>query len=84
MWGAPAADGWTPSFETTLEKTAWWSEIFNVPCVAYATTLARVGPLAEAGADFIALGGAVWDDPRGPASAVRDATAAIRASRRSA
>ena len=82
MFGEPAADGWTPPFEATLEKTAWWSEVFNVPCVAFAASLANVGPLAEAGADFVALGAAIWDDPRGPASAARDAAAALSAAKR--
>ena len=46
---------------TTLERVSWWAEIFETPCVAYAARLEDVAPLAEAGADFIALDDAVWD-----------------------
>jgi thiamine-phosphate pyrophosphorylase len=77
MFGDPAPDGFEPPFEDTLERVAWWAEIFNVPCVGYAPRLADVGPLAEAGADFVALGGCVWSDPRGEAQAVAEAMKAI-------
>lgn len=56
-----------------LERTAWWAEIFTLPCVAYARTLADVAPLVAAGADFIALGEAVWEHPQGAAAAVKAA-----------
>jgi thiamine-phosphate pyrophosphorylase len=62
-----------PSFEATLERVRWWAEIFEAPCVAYAASLDEVAPLAEAGADFIALDGAVWD-AASAAEAVRAAT----------
>jgi thiamine-phosphate pyrophosphorylase len=60
-----------------LERTAWWAEIFNLPCVAYARTLADVGPLVAAGADFIALGEAVWEHPQGAAAAVKAAMSTL-------
>jgi thiamine-phosphate pyrophosphorylase len=56
-----------------VERVAWWSEIFNVPCVGYAHDLGAIGDLVRAGADFIALGDAVFADPRGAAAALRDA-----------
>jgi thiamine-phosphate pyrophosphorylase len=77
MFGEPAPDGWTPPPEQVLERAAWWAEIFNVPCVAYANTLEEVAELAAARVDFIALREAIWNDPRGPAAAVRDAQATI-------
>lgn len=58
-----------------LERTHWWAEIFNVPCVAFARALDEIEPLADAGAEFIALEAAVWNDPRGPAAAVSEAAA---------
>jgi thiamine-phosphate pyrophosphorylase len=82
MFGEPAADGAAPAFDTTRERAAWWAEIFTVPVVAFAARLDQVERLARAGADFVALGAAVFDDPRGPASAVRDAMAALTAARR--
>jgi thiamine-phosphate pyrophosphorylase len=55
-----------------VERVAWWAEIFNVPCVGYAQALTDVADLAAAGADFIALGDAVFDDPRGVAAALAE------------
>ncbi len=62
----------------TLEAVAWWAEIFNVPCVGYAATLAEVEGLAVAGAEFVALGEAIWYDPRGAAEALAEAKATLR------
>jgi thiamine-phosphate pyrophosphorylase len=70
MFGDPTADGWTPPRETVLERVAWWAEIFNAPCVAYAGDLLDAPIFAEAGADFIALGEAIWSDARGPERAL--------------
>ncbi len=64
-----------PSAETVAETAAWWAEIFNVPCVAFARALDEVEALALTGAEFVALADAVWDDPRGPGTAVAAAQA---------
>ena len=80
MFGDPAPDGWTPPMEDTLDRVAWWAEIFNVPCVGFAPSLDEITPLVLAGADFVALGEAIWNDPRGPAEAARAAMDALRAS----
>ena len=77
MFGDPAPDGWTPPLEQTLERVAWWAEIFNIPCVGFAGSLAEVGEIAKAGADFVAVGDAIWSDGRGAAAAVRDAQASL-------
>lgn len=73
MFGDPAPDGYTPPADQTLERVTWWADIFNVPCIGYAARLEDVAPLVSAGADFVALGSCVWDDPRGPAAAAADA-----------
>lgn len=65
---------------SVVERTAWWAGIFTLPCVGYARTLDDVGPLAGAGADFIALGDAVWQHPEGVAAAVEEAMRAIATS----
>jgi thiamine-phosphate pyrophosphorylase len=62
--------------EATLERVEWWAPIFETPCVAYAGTLEGVAALATAGADFVALGEAVWDAPD-PAAAVAAARRAL-------
>lgn len=39
----------------------WWQELFELPCVAIGgITPANCAPLIEAGADFLAVSGAVW------------------------
>jgi len=49
-----------------------WQETVEVPCVAIGgITPANAGDLARAGADFVAVCGAVWDHAEGPAEAVR-------------
>jgi thiamine-phosphate pyrophosphorylase len=60
-----------------VDRVAWWAEIFNVPCVGYAHDLGAIGDLVRAGADFIALGDAVFADPSGAAAALRDAARLI-------
>lgn len=63
------------SAEKTLERAAWWAEIFQIPCVAVAHDLAEVGKLARSGCEFIALGADFFVD----AQAIRAAQAAIDA-----
>jgi thiamine-phosphate pyrophosphorylase len=50
-----------------------WSEATVVPCCAIGgITQENCGPLVEAGADFLAVIGAIWSYPQGPRAAVRD------------
>ena len=64
MFGEPDAAGKSPSFEAIVERVAWWAEIFEIPCVAFAETADQAEELAGTGADFILLGAAVWSDPQ--------------------
>ena len=58
----------------------WWSEMMEVPCVAIGgITAANCAPLVRAGADFLAVVGAVWNHPGGPAAGVKAMNAAIAA-----
>jgi thiamine-phosphate pyrophosphorylase len=60
------------------ELLAWWSEMFEIPCVAIGgITADNCAPLVHAGADFLAVVGAVWNHPDGPAAGVRAMNAAI-------
>ena len=77
MFGEPDAGGHRLPPEHTLERVAWWAEIFNVPCIGYAGTLEEVRALAEAGAEFIALADAVWNHPAGAADAIKQAQAIL-------
>lgn len=43
------------------ELLQWWSQIFEIPCVAIGgITPDNCAPLVAAGADFLAVSGAVW------------------------
>jgi thiamine-phosphate pyrophosphorylase len=45
-----------------LETLQWWTQIFEIPCVAIGgITPDNCKPLIEAGADFLAVSGAVWN-----------------------
>ncbi len=73
MFGEPNAAEERPSLQAIAERVSWWAEVFEAPCVAYAASLDDIGPLAQAGADFIALGDFIFADPRGVAAAVAEA-----------
>ena len=68
-------------FETNTKETrhrpdpsilSWWTTLFEIPCVAIGGITPENGRvLAEAGADFLAVCGAIWSHPDGPAAAVQ-------------
>lgn len=60
MFGEPYGGRPAAQLESLLERVAWWAEIFETPCVAYAESIEAAGALARAGADFVALGDAIW------------------------
>ena len=63
----------------------WWSEMMELPVVAIGgITPLNCAPLVQAGADFLAVVGAVWNHPEGPAVGVRAMNAAIAAAASSA
>ena len=69
-----------PPTRADPEILAWWSETMELPCVAIGgITAENCAPLVRAGADFLAVVGAVWAYPEGPAAGVRALAAAIRA-----
>ena len=58
-------------YRATPELLRDWSETTVVPCCAIGgITQQNCGPLVEAGADFLAVIGAIWSHPRGPRAAV--------------
>jgi thiamine-phosphate pyrophosphorylase len=62
------------------EILQWWSELMELPCCAIGgITAENCAPLVQAGADFLAVVGAVWSHPDGPAAGVRALNAAIAA-----
>ena len=51
---------------------AWWAALFEIPSVAIGGITPENGAaLIRAGADFLAVCGAVWNHPKGEAEAVR-------------
>ncbi|WP_298466109.1 thiamine phosphate synthase [uncultured Erythrobacter sp.] len=45
-----------------METLEWWTKLFEIPCVAIGgITPENCAPIVEAGADFLAVSGAVWN-----------------------
>lgn len=86
MFGEPRADGSMPPLAAVVERAAWWAEIFETPCVAYAPDAESVPALVETGAEFIALGDWAFADGQDIRALVTQANAAIaaRAARKAA
>jgi thiamine-phosphate pyrophosphorylase len=78
MFGEADETGRRPSFDAIIDRLSWWSELFEIPCVAFAGNLDEVGPLTQAGTDFIALGDFIWDESRGPVASVTLAAEQLR------
>jgi len=58
--------------QADLETLEMWSQFTEVPCVAIGgITPDNAKMVIDAGADFIAVSGAVWNHPEGPAAAVK-------------
>ncbi|MBP2157548.1 MULTISPECIES: thiamine phosphate synthase [Asticcacaulis] len=61
-----------------LETLSIWQETMETPCVAIGgITAGNATDVAKAGADFIAVSGAVWNHPQGPAEGVKALLKAI-------
>jgi thiamine-phosphate pyrophosphorylase len=63
-----------------IETLRWWTELTELPAVAIGgITAENCAPLVQAGADFLAVIGAIWNHPEGPEAGVRALNAAIAA-----
>jgi thiamine-phosphate pyrophosphorylase len=60
MFGEPDAEGQRPRLDAVLERVTWWAEVMTIPCVGYAATLDEIGPLVDAGAEFVAIDENIW------------------------
>ena len=74
--GVRGAVGNRLPFAAVQERLAWWAELFQPPCIGYAATADEIRPLAQAGADFVALGEWIWTQPGGTDAAVAAVAAA--------
>ena len=73
MFGEPdrrGNAGRRPPFPDIVERVEWWAELFQLPCIGYAAAADEIRPLVAAGADFIALGEWIWEEPGGAITAV--------------
>jgi thiamine-phosphate pyrophosphorylase len=77
MFGEPRRDARGTDLEALAERVSWWAEIFETPCVAYADAISAAGELARAGADFVAVGEAIWS-AASPPEAARQAEALLQ------
>ncbi len=77
LFGELDSDGKRPSAEAIAERLQWWAELFEPPCVGFATTLDEAGAFAAAGADFILVSDLIWNDARGARAALMDTRHAI-------
>jgi thiamine-phosphate pyrophosphorylase len=77
MFGEPDQRQHRPSLDAVIERVDWWAELFEVPCVGFAGSVEEIAPLADAGAEFIALGDWVFDNSQGAALAVAEAASRL-------
>jgi thiamine-phosphate pyrophosphorylase len=69
----PSMTKTTTKHRADAELLRDWSETTVVPCCAIGgITQQNCGPLVEAGADFLAVIGAIWSHPKGPRIAVAE------------
>ncbi|OPY99512.1 thiamine phosphate synthase [Bradyrhizobium sacchari] len=78
LFGEPDAKGQRPSSQAIAERLDWWAELFEPPCVGFATSLQEAHDFAASGADFVLVGEFIWADPRGAKAALIEADAAIK------
>lgn len=79
MFGDAEHGGLPSPLAALLGRIQWWSEIFEIPCVGVAADTQQIAPLAQAGADFVAVGDFIWSDERGPAVALAAAAERLNA-----
>src|ERR1700680_245552 len=78
LFGEPDARGVRPSVEAIAERLEWWAELFEPPCVGFATSREEAYEFAAAGADLVLVGDFIWNDTRGAAAALAEAEQTIR------
>jgi thiamine-phosphate pyrophosphorylase len=72
----------TPPAMADIETLRWWADVMEIPCVAIGgITPENCAPLVQAGADFLAVVGAVWGHKEGAAAGVRAMLKAMSAAK---
>jgi thiamine-phosphate pyrophosphorylase len=58
-------------YSADISLIGWWNALFGTPCVAIGGITAKnAAPIIAAGADFIAVSGAIWNEVGNEAAAV--------------
>lgn len=78
LFGEPDAKDQRPSSQAIAERLDWWAELFEPPCVGFATSFEEAHDFAASGADFVLVGDLIWADSRGPKAALIEADAVIK------
>ena len=73
MFGEPRPDGSLPALDEVVERAAWWAEIFETPCVAFAPTSRTCRRSPPRGPSSSRSARRSGRTPSGPAAAVRPA-----------
>ena len=69
-----------PKARANPDLLSWWQEMIELPCVAIGgITVDNAAGLVEAGADFLAVSGGVWNHQDGPRAAVEQFNAIMDA-----
>ena len=66
-------------FADLRERLQWWADLFRLPCIGYAANADEIRPIAQAGADFVALGEWIWKESGGAEKAVALASESLAA-----
>jgi thiamine-phosphate pyrophosphorylase len=74
LFGEPDRRGNRPPLGAVEDRIKWWADLVEVPCIGYAGGADEVQVLAQAGADFVALGDWIWTEG---ATAAAAAVAAV-------
>jgi thiamine-phosphate pyrophosphorylase len=77
LFGEPDRRGNRPQWEAVEDRVKWWADLVEVPCIGFAGEAGEVRLLAQAGADFVALGDWIWTHPQGAAAAVTMAASTL-------
>lgn len=73
FFGKIGADNKDDAHPRNIGLAQWWAQMIEIPCIVQAgSSLASVAEAAQTGADFVALGSAVFD-AEDPQAAVRQA-----------
>jgi thiamine-phosphate pyrophosphorylase len=77
LFGEPDRRGNRPQLGAVEDRIKWWADLVEVPCIGYAGSADEVPVLAQAGADFVALGDWIWTE--GATAAAAAVAAAMQA-----